>query len=274
MRTNISLFAVLATTFCAVSKSLAKPDPNFHIYLGIGQSNMEGQGPISEQDLIPDDRFKMLCTCTGCRNRTLSEWYDATPPLSNRNGKLGPTDYFGRTLVQNLPEQIKVGVVVVAVAGSSIQLFEKENYQSYEPPSWMVNIINYYDGNPYGRLIDMAKKAQEVGVIKGILLHQGESNEGEEDWPIRVKGVYENILNDLGLKAEDVPLLAGEVAQTDMGGMCGKHNVLINKLPEIIPTAHVVSSKGLEIQNDNLHFTSESYRIFGVRYAEEMLKLL
>jgi hypothetical protein len=47
----------------------------------------------------------------------------------------------------------------------------------------------------------MAKLAQKDGVIKGILLHQGESNTNDREWPNKVKGVYENLLKDLNLKA-------------------------------------------------------------------------
>ena len=35
-------------------------DPNFHIYLSFGQSNMEGQGIIEEQDRTVDPRFQVL----------------------------------------------------------------------------------------------------------------------------------------------------------------------------------------------------------------------
>ena len=73
-----------------------------------------------------------------------------------------------------------------------------------------------YGGNlPYQRLVEMGKLAQKEGVIKGILLHQGESNTNDKEWPNKVKGVYENLLKDLNLKAEDVPLVAGEVVGAD-----------------------------------------------------------
>ena len=273
MRINI-VFTLLAASLSFVSKVFAEADPNFHIYLAFGQSNMEGQGPIEEQDLIPEERFKMISTTEGCKGRHLGEWYDAVPPLASCIGRLGPVDYFGRTLVKKLPEEIKVGVVVVAVAGCDIQLFEQDNYQSYTIPDWMQPIVDNYDGNPYGRLIDMAKKAQEVGVIKGILLHQGETNTAQQTWPGRVKNVYEDILNDLGLKAEDVPLLAGEVVHESNNGQCAIHNKVLDTLPDVIPTCHVISSKDLPAQDDNVHFTTESYREFGERYANEMLKIL
>ncbi|ORX35843.1 hypothetical protein BCR36DRAFT_445547 [Piromyces finnis] len=86
----------------------------------------------------------------------------------------------------------------------------------------------------------MGKKAQEVGVIKGILFHQGETNTGQQNWPNRVKNVYYNILKDLGLKADDVPFLAGEVVQSNEGGQCGSMNSIIQQLPKVIPSAHVI----------------------------------
>ena len=92
-------------------------------------------------------------------------------------------------------------MIIVAIGGGKIELFDKDNFQSYtaNAPIWMKGMIAAYDGNPYKRLIDMAKLAQKDGVIKGILLHQGESNTGDDTRPSKVKKVYENILNDLNL---------------------------------------------------------------------------
>ena len=45
----------------------------------------------------------------------------------------------------------------------------------------MLGMIKEYDGNPYARLVEMAKLAQKDGVIKGVLLHQGESNPNERN---------------------------------------------------------------------------------------------
>ena len=120
----------------------------------------------------------------------------------------------------------------------------------------------------------MAKLAQKEGVIKGILLHQGESNTGDTSWPQKVSRVYANLLSDLSLTAQQVPLLAGEVVHAEQGGVCAGMNTIINKLPETIPTAYVISSKGCADSPDNLHFNAEGYREFGKRYAEKMLTVL
>lgn len=156
--------------------------------------------------------------------------------------------------------------------------FDKDKYQEYlqsaEVADWLRNYAKEYGGNPYARLIELAKMAQQKGVIKGILLHQGETNNCDQTWPSKVKKIYENILADLGLDAKNVPLLVGELGQKDQGAACWGHNAIIDNIAATIPTAHVVSSKDCPLQSDKLHFTAEGYRMFGKRYADVMLELL
>ncbi|MFN8438444.1 MAG: sialate O-acetylesterase [Cytophagales bacterium] len=255
-------------------------DPNFHIYLCFGQSNMEGNGTIESQDKTGvDARFRVMgavtCNLNG-KTYTKGVWQTATPPLVRCNTGLGPSDYFGRTMVANLPTNIKVGVVPVAIGGCDIALFDKVNYASYvaTAPSWMVGTINEYGGNPYARLVEVAKLAQKDGVIKGILLHQGETNSGQTTWPSKVKAIYDNLIKDLGLDAKSVPLLVGELVTTAMGGACGGHNSIIATVPNVIPNSYVISASSLAHKGDNLHFTPAAYRVLGERYAQKMLSLL
>ncbi len=265
----------------ALSQVNATPDPNFHIYLAFGQSNMEGQGDIGDQDRSVDERFQLLWSADGgsCnQGASKGKWIKATPPLAHCQGaKLGPADYFGRTMVEKADSQIKVGIISVAVAGCSIKLFDKDNYKSYvssqQGQSWMIQRINAYGGNPYGRLIEMAKKAQEEGVIKGIIFHQGETDAGDGQWPSNVKRVYDNIIKDLGLE-NDIPFLAGEVLRT---GVSNGANNNIAKLPQQSKNFYVVSSEGFNQalgDGQNVHFTSQEYRDFGKRYAEKMIEVL
>ncbi len=250
-------------------------DPNFYIFLCFGQSNMEGQGAIETQDKTVDSRFKVL-QAVQCTGKDIGTWYSAIPPLCQCGTGLSPADYFGRTMVANLPDGITVGVINVAVGGSDIRLFDKDLYETYVSATseeWYQSKIRAYDGNPRQRLIDLAKQAQEVGVIKGMLLHQGESNTGDSNWPSYVKKVYDEMLADLSLNADAIPLLAGEVFSGDEN-CCGTlMNPIINKLPETIPTAHVISSDGCTGQ-DAAHFDAEGYRILGERYGDKMLELL
>ena len=256
------------------------PDPNFQIYLCFGQSNMEGNAAIEAQDKTGvNPRFMAMYTLDNAQaGWTMGLWHTAVPPQARPNTRLSVVDYFGRKMVENLPEEVKVGTITVAVGGASIDLFDKDKYQAYlndaNTADWLRNYAKEYGGNPYARLIELAKMAQQKGVIKGILLHQGETNNCDQTWPSKVKKIYENILADLGLDAKNVPLLVGELGQKDQGAACWGHNAIIDNIAATIPTAHVVSSKDCPLQSDRLHFTAEGYRMFGKRYADVMLELL
>ncbi|MEC3907869.1 sialate O-acetylesterase [Tamlana sp. 2201CG12-4] len=259
------------------TKTMFSQDPNFHIYLCFGQSNMEGSAAIEAQDKTTHSRFLAL-QALDCENllRKKNIWYPAIPPLSQCYTGLSPADYFGKTMIKYLPDSIKVGVINVAVGGSDIRLFDKAIYKNYTamyPAEWFDKKIRDYGGNPYKHFINLAKQAQKDGVIKGILLHQGEANQDDEKWPEYVKTVYNNILEDLSLKAEETPLLAGELVHKEQNGVFSSMNSIINILPEVIPTAYVISSKGCEVSDDNVHFNTAGVRELGKRYAVKMLSL-
>ena len=253
-------------------------DPNFHIYLCFGQSNMEGNAAIEGKDRVGvDPRFMMMAAVDmPSSKRKKGEWYTAYPPLCRDYTGLTPADYFGRTMVENLPESIKVGVINVAVGGASIDLFDQDKCADYikKEADWFKNYCSEYGNDPYKVLVTMAKKAQQNGVIKGILLHQGCTNNGQKDWPVRVKRIYVRLLHDLGLNEEETPLLIGELLSQEQGGICWGHNNVIAKTQPVIPNSYVVSSKDCPGASDGLHFTAEGYRMIGKRYAEKMLELL
>jgi hypothetical protein len=269
---------LLAFAFETSAQKIKKPDPKFFIYLCFGQSNMEAGARPEEQDkgeLNP--RFQMLAAVDNVKlNRKMGNWYVATPPINRPENNMGPVDWFGRTMVANLPEKNRVGVINVSVAGAKIELWGKESYKAYleSERDWMINICKQYDGNPYQRLVDMARIAQKDGVIKGILLHQGESNSTDPDWPMKVKAIYDNLIKDLNLNPKEVPLLAGELKSKEENGVCYAFNsdILIN-LPKVLPNSYIISSKGVKGSPDQFHFTTEGMRELGTRYAIQMLKL-
>ena len=268
----ISIFFSFILTF-----SYSEPDPNFHIYLAFGQTNMEGQGEIETQDLanVPE-RFKLLASVDmPTQGRTKGNWYTAIPPLCRGYTRIGVTDYFGRELVDNLPDNISVGLIIVAIGGASIDLFDEDKVEDYIPtePDWFQNIAKEYGEHPYKLLVQLGKIAQKDGVIKGILLHQGETNTGDEEWPNNVKKIYDNLIKDLELNPENVPLLVGEVVDEEQHGCCFPHNKIIEKVPEVIPNSYIVKSTDIPTQ-DGAHFTTDGYRTMGRRYAQVMLKIL
>ncbi len=271
------VFAQLAIPH-SQAKTNAGPDPNFHIYLCFGQSNMEGNASIAVEDRTGvDDRFRVMTVSPDDYQhlgRSVGDWYTATPPLCRWDTGLTPADYFGRTLTDSLPANVKIGVIVVAMGGSGIDAFDKDNYKQYydNADAWQKSLMNIYGGNPYAKIIEMAKMAQQTGVIKGILLHQGESNNMQTDWPQKVKKIYNNILADLNIEPNSIPLLAGEMLHQDQGGICWGMNSIIATLPYNIPNSYVVSSKGCSGNSkDSFHFSTVGARELGKRYGLQML---
>ena len=270
--------AVVLMSFVMFGSAQAAVDPNFYIFLCFGQSNMEGAARPEAEDLkSPGPRFLLMPAVDDAqRGRTMGKWCEAAAPLCRPNTGLTPADWFGRTLIETLPENIRVGVIHVAIGGIRIEGFMPDQITEYvkTAPGWMKGMLEAYGNNPYERLVTLAKRAQQDGVIKGVLMHQGESNTGDPEWAQKVQSVYDHLLGDLQLKPEEVPLLAGEVVQANGEGQCVAMNKQIDELPKTLHTAHVVSSTGCSNGPDKLHFDAAGYRELGRRYGEKMLELM
>jgi len=263
-----SRIILLALILLQSSRGFSQADTTFHIYLMFGQSNMEGQGIIEAQDRLTNPRVKMLqdSTCPNL-NRVYGRWYLASPPLNRCWGKLGPGDSFGRMLGARAPSYVKtIGLVNVSVSGCNIYIYKKGCPDGLD---------QYSQGIPfncgYTWLLDLAGKARQAGVIKGIIFHQGETNTADPNWKFTVQQIIADLKSDLGLG--DIPFLAGELLYANYNSCCSAHNVEINKLPGLIPNAHVISAYGLPGM-DVAHFSTASYRTLGERYARKMLKLV
>jgi len=266
---NQSIKAGLAIVIVSLLASQGfSQDPNFLIFLAFGQSNMEGNAQPQSQDKTDvNERFRLLPAVNWPDNsRTKGTWTTAVPPLCRSSTGLNPCDYFGRTLVDSLPDTFKIGIINVSVAGCAIDMFDKDKYANYisGEASWMKEIAALYDGNPYGRLVEMARIAQNDGVIRGILLHQGETDAYKGGWPAKVKAVYDDLIDDLSLDASKTPLIAGDLLSPSSA---------VQSLPETLENSYVISSSGLN-GSDQYHFTADSYREFGKRYGLKMFEIL
>ncbi len=254
-------------------------DPSFFIFLTFGQSNMEGFPAPEAQDLVENPRVKVLAydNCAGT-NRVYNQWYTAAPPLHSCRSAVGPGDYFGKTLVEALPENVTIGIVGNAISGVDIDFFRK-GVRSARRDSFRIPPDNQ-KASAYDMIIERARLAQQVGVIKGILFHQGESDAGQpnrDQWLGKVQEIVEDLRADLAIG--NVPFLAGELLYADQNGGAGDAmNPLVGLLPSRIPAAFVVSADGLsEDPTDaqfNLHFGIVAQRELGRRYGRVMLDAL
>ena len=117
---NRILFSLLSLILSSVHTFSQKPDPDFHIYLCIGQSNMEAGAIPAEQDKdFNDPRFSFIAAVDmPDLGREQGKWYTAVPPICREANNLGPVDFFGRKMIEYLPEQYRIGVINVSVPGA------------------------------------------------------------------------------------------------------------------------------------------------------------
>jgi hypothetical protein len=291
-----------------ISVDLPEGTKEFHVYLAFGQSNMQGPGQIRPQDREGiSERFKIMGVVAGRyagESRAKGEWYRAVPPLIipdtglvnylGLNIGLTPIDYFGRTLINGIPKDITIGVIAVANGDMALAAFHKtkgddyykgKNTLSGRPSQTEMQGMSRYKGagykNMYDAIIQNAKLAKRAGgIIKGIIVHQGESGVGldDNDWDELFKEIYDDILSDLKLAPNSIPVLLG---QTWNGGSGGTGGVLASneRIQPLIPNAWIISSKGCtgrtgQGQPDNIHFGSEGLQLLGTRYGEKMLELV
>ena len=291
-----------------VSIDLPEGTREFHVYLAFGQSNMQGPGQIRPQDREGvSDRFKIMSVVAGryaSEYRTKGEWYRAVPPLIipdnglvnylGLNIGLTPIDYFGRTLVNNIPKDITVGVIAVANGDMALAAFHKTKGDDYyrgkntiggRPSQTEMQGMSRYKSagykNMYDAVIQNAKLAQRAGgIIKGIIVHQGESGPGLNniDWDELFQEIYDDMLADLKLASNSVPVLLG---QTWNGGSGNTGGALSSndRIQSLVPSAWIISSVGCtgrtgQGQPDNIHFGSEGLQLLGTRYGEKMLELI
>lgn len=231
---------------------------NFDIYLLIGQSNMAGRAEITN-DLL--DTLENVFLFNGF------EWEKAANPLNKYSTsrksiemqKLGPAYTFAKTLSQQ--QSHGIGLVVNARGGTSIEQWQKGYSGS--------NDFDLYEG-----ALDRIKKVQDTGAIKGIIWHQGESNQNNTTQ-------YLSLLNKMiwdfrgDLELPQLYFLAGEIGKWRSSSE--EINALIQKIPDQINNAGYVISDGLTPLNGDLsdpHFDTVSQQTLGMRYANHILEVL
>ena len=229
-----------------------QPDPNFHIYLLTGQSNMAGRGAVDSISKQVDPRIMML-TKKG-------EWVPATDPMHFDKPDIvgvGPGLAFAKAMLEGNPD-IRIGLVPCAFGGSPIRVWEPDSA--------------YLSGHPFDDAITRGKFAMRSGVLKGILWHQGEADNNATGMSVYIEKFKVLVTRfRKEFNAPRLPVIAGEI------GYFGKStaiNDVLNALPNDIPFVITVSAAGLTDKGDQTHFDTPSARKLGQRYAEAMKKFV
>jgi hypothetical protein len=228
-----------------------KVDSNFHLYLLIGQSNMAGRGEIDSESKAINPQIWML--------DSLNHWVTATDPVhfDKPSAAVGPAISFAKTILGD-NKKIRIGLIPCAWGGSPIKAWEHG-----------AEYIN--NSHPYDDAIARTRIAMQQGVLKGILWHQGESDNDSARAPLymgKLKTLVNRFRNEF--KSPSLPFVAGEIGHFNKVDFI---NPVIRQLPQHISNTAVVSAEGLTDKGDKLHFNTTAARELGKRYAIAIQKL-
>ena len=218
---------------------------NMDLYLLIGQSNMAGRGVLTDSNRISSDGiFKLDAD---------GEWQAAEEPIHFDKPSVagaGLAASFARTMADRR-KGVTVGLIPCAVGGTSIY-------------RWVES------GDLWSNAVARTRIALRSGTLKGILWHQGEgdcSATSAPAWGAKLEGMIVSFRREFG----SVPFVAGELGRYLDNTGWRVINAHLYALEGKVPNYRVVSSEGLTPNSDNVHFNTESLRVFGLRYAEAMM---
>ena len=224
-------------------------------FLLIGQSNMAGRGDFGEVAKIDDDKCFML---------RMGRWQRMSEPINPDRAVLEGDFHSGTNLGASFAYRYrthfdrKVGLIPCADGGTRISM-------------WM-------PGTPlFDHAVFMTRLAMRSSSFGGILWHQGESDCNDREFPHYKDRLIRMICAIRSeLDAENLPFILGEIPwEIDLkwnhGDYPPKLNAIIREVASELPNCRVVSSKGLTMKPDGIHFDSRGLREFGNRYFDAYL---
>jgi hypothetical protein len=226
---------------------------SFHIYLLMGQSNMVGRDTRSLASQVDNPRLLAL-------NHD-NQWVIARDPIhfdTRIPPGQGPGIPFGLEMLQNSPG-ITIGLVPCAVGGTPLS-------------RWVKGADLYED------CLTRAKLAAHAGSIEGVLWHQGEADTttqaNADSYETRLVQMFKDLRQDLGLP--HLPIVVGQLGpflDPQKYPYLQTVTAALKHIPAVLPDAGYADSAGLEDRGDKLHFSAESQKAFGVRYAKAMQQI-
>lgn len=233
----------------------------FDVYLLIGQSNMAGRGPMTENDTTRIIEGVWLLNAEGKPE-------PAKAPLNRystirkdiRQQQIGLGVGFGEMMHRWSGR--KILLVVNARGGSSIKAWAPDDTE------------HHYLQDAISR----TKQASQYGELKGVLWHQGETDiqKGTQNYVRRFSNIASHLRQTFN--QPDLPILVGEVGQwnwekTDK--ITYFNDTILSQICHVVPLCTKIHSDGLKRRYKDKerdpHFSREAQLELGRRYAEAML---
>jgi hypothetical protein len=195
-----------------------------------------------------------------------NDWVPAIDPIhfDKSVAGVGPGRAFGLIMADHMP-LARIGLIPCAVGGTSIR--------KWQPGAWDEKTKTH----PYDDMLKRLRQARQIGKVKGILWHQGES-----DGKMGTNGTYAPALITLfdRLRAEcndpNLPIVIGQLGQFAQRPWTEgrvKVDQAHRRVVAQIEHAGFASSEGLMDRGDRVHFDAPSARLLGKRFAEKMIEI-
>ena len=234
------------------------PAAPVQLFLLAGQSNMAGRGTVADVDRVPHPRVRMF-------TRDL-RWVPAVDPMhfDKPTAAVGPGRTFALTLAEADPGA-RVGLIPTAVGGSPITAWE---------PGILYKETGAY---PWDEALKRTRAALPDGELKAILWHQGESDGNAEAAPLyeaRLRSLITRFRAEFGTPA--LPFIIGQLGRFDgrpWNDGYTQVDAAHRRVAAEVPGVAFVLSDGLKDGGDSLHFSADSARELGRRYAVAYLAL-
>ena len=235
-----------------------KSEINITSFLMIGQSNMAGRGDFGDIEPINNSLCHML---------RMGRWQKMSEPINPDRAIFSSEFHSGINLCASFADQYarhfhkEIGLIPCADGGTSIS-------------QWQPGEILF------DHAVLMTRLAMRTSNFGGLLWHQGESDCNKDNFPLYKERAIRMITEiRRALNAENLPFIFGELAEDisdrwNLGDYPARMNSIFREMQREIPNCRLVSSKGLSLKPDGIHFNSASLREFGNRYFNAYLELL
>ncbi len=217
-----------------------------HSFLMIGQSNMAGRGEIGDVAPISNPSLRVL------RN---GRWQRLFVPVNPDR------PFSGICLAESFADAyqrehgVDVGLIPCADGGTRLEQWKEGSLL-------------------FDHAVFQTRLAERTSTLAGVLWHQGEGDCAEgrfETYRERLDVFYEALHRALNLT--DVPFLVGGLGDflKDFASLKDHFRDVDRQLQQFAaarPMTGYVSASGLKGKPDNLHFSAEGLREFGLRYYQ------
>ena len=246
-----------------------------HVYLLIGQSNMQGEGADGKNAILdaPHPRVLKFGSREGMEETFVTGGHRLTTLSSAAGSNIGMGVEFGKTLIAaETDPEVVICLVNHGLGSTAIQW-------------WMPGATDTtHSRNLYDEAMARISDVSSYGVIKGVLWHQGEYNSNSANefastpaapalYAAKLNTLVDNLRSDLG--APGLPFICGKLVPNFVSPQLAYRaqvEAALADLPNQRSNTHCVDNNGLSGNaSDQIHFDAPSQRILGQRYANAML---